>query len=157
MEEIVTRAADAGARPHGAGYATRDQRGDRARVCPRCGGAMNARFFGHGCHIVVDECDEHGTWFDVHGLSSVIDAVAGGVRWHRLERPPPRAGRPEAAPHSPPDRPSSLSSTLEEIGSLADRLSSAARNGDVERVSALCERLGLFREDLSKMTRDRSR
>jgi Zn-finger nucleic acid-binding protein len=48
--------------------------------CPRCSEPMTARTFARGATIVVDVCDEHGTWFDAGELRAAAAAVALAAR-----------------------------------------------------------------------------
>lgn len=46
--------------------------------CPRCTEPMTARNFGRDGSIVVDVCDQHGTWFDAGELRAPAPAARGG-------------------------------------------------------------------------------
>lgn len=48
--------------------------------CPRCGEPMIARTFARGSTIVVDECPQHGTWFDAGELRAASLARVAPAR-----------------------------------------------------------------------------
>jgi Zn-finger nucleic acid-binding protein len=43
--------------------------------CPRCAEPMTARTFGRDASIVVDVCEQHGTWFDAGELRAAAKSV----------------------------------------------------------------------------------
>jgi Zn-finger nucleic acid-binding protein len=41
--------------------------------CPRCQQIMNRIAFGQRTGVILDHCNEHGTWFDADELGRVVD------------------------------------------------------------------------------------
>jgi len=46
--------------------------------CPVCGEVMNRANFAHRCHVIVDVCGRHGTWFDRDELRRILEFIQGG-------------------------------------------------------------------------------
>jgi hypothetical protein len=57
--------------------------GDREPLlgCPRCADRMQRRRFARRCPVVIDECNEHGVWFDA-------DELREAYTWVSHVRPP---------------------------------------------------------------------
>jgi len=52
--------------------------------CPVCGKLMNRVNFAHCSHVVVDVCNQHGTWFDKDELRRIVEFIrAGGLEQAR--------------------------------------------------------------------------
>lgn len=83
-----------------------EQRGASYYIrCPDCDRQMHRRNFGRASGVVVDVCNDHGTWFDADELEAVIRFVqAGGLDAARSAAPLPssRLTVEEAAPGDPP-------------------------------------------------------
>lgn len=47
-------------------------------MCPVCAAVMNPQNFGRKSGAIVDVCTHHGTWFDAHELTRVVDFIANG-------------------------------------------------------------------------------
>jgi Zn-finger nucleic acid-binding protein len=48
--------------------------------CPVCSKLMNRVNFAHCSHVVVDVCNQHGTWFDKDELRRIVEFIrAGGL------------------------------------------------------------------------------
>lgn len=58
--------------------------------CPVCAQTMNRRNFGRISGILVDECPNHGTWFDAGELEQSM-AFAGSGRMQQQMQPLPSA------------------------------------------------------------------
>jgi Zn-finger nucleic acid-binding protein len=43
--------------------------------CPLCHDVMNRRQFAPGAKVIIDQCREHGVWFDERELPAVVDFV----------------------------------------------------------------------------------
>jgi Zn-finger nucleic acid-binding protein len=53
----------------------------RYRPCPVCHDLMARRNFGQCSGVVVDQCRDHGTWFDHRELQAVVQFIrAGGLQ-----------------------------------------------------------------------------
>ncbi len=46
--------------------------------CPDCGALMNRNNFARASGVIVDICKEHGIWFDVDELPTIIDFIRKG-------------------------------------------------------------------------------
>jgi len=46
--------------------------------CPVCQQLMNRINFAKCSHIVVDVCNQHGTWFDKDELRGIVEFIRGG-------------------------------------------------------------------------------
>ncbi|MBV9339857.1 MAG: zf-TFIIB domain-containing protein [Acidobacteria bacterium] len=46
--------------------------------CPVCHKLMNRVNFAQGCHIVLDVCKAHGTWFDRDELRRTVEFITAG-------------------------------------------------------------------------------
>lgn len=75
------------------------------RSCPGCNDPMNRRNFARVSGVVVDECREHGTFFDAGELEDVLAFVRSGglllARRRETEQLDREARRAEAQRHSP--------------------------------------------------------
>jgi len=56
------------------------------RRCPRCRQRMNRRNYGRGSGVIVDQCREHGIWFDCGELEAVLQWVRKGGEQHAKRR-----------------------------------------------------------------------
>jgi Zn-finger nucleic acid-binding protein len=80
------------------------------RKCPRCDQMMARRNFAQISGIVIDECREHGSFFDAGELQDVLDFVrSGGLqaakeRTRQRDRQRERAERVSAGPMMFDDR-----------------------------------------------------
>ena len=57
-------------------------RGTRVQYvpCPQCRQLMNRVNFAHCSGVIVDVCKGHGTWFDLHELTEIVEFIrAGGL------------------------------------------------------------------------------
>jgi len=59
--------------------------------CPVCAQTMSRRNFGRISGILVDECPNHGTWFDAGELEQSMTFASSG----RMQQQPPPAAIPE--------------------------------------------------------------
>src|SRR5215208_2706519 len=77
------QAAVLAAGPHAArGEGARADTGQRVRYspCPECGKVMNRVNFARFSGVIVDECKQHGVWFDEDELRRVVEFIrSGGV------------------------------------------------------------------------------
>jgi Zn-finger nucleic acid-binding protein len=48
------------------------------RRCPVCSARMNRRNFGRRSGVILDQCRDHGTWFDASELSRALDWIRSG-------------------------------------------------------------------------------
>ena len=46
--------------------------------CPSCGGVMNRQRFLRDARVIVDDCREHGAWFDAHRLARALAIIEQG-------------------------------------------------------------------------------
>ena len=52
--------------------------------CPQCQQLMNRVNFAHCSGVIVDVCKGHGTWFDRHELTEIVEFIrAGGLEASR--------------------------------------------------------------------------
>jgi Zn-finger nucleic acid-binding protein len=63
-----------------AGSLPRQQRGDQNlyRKCPECRVIMHRRNYGPGSGIVIDQCHQHGFWFDARELGVILRWIRSG-------------------------------------------------------------------------------
>ncbi|MHC5067619.1 MAG: TFIIB-type zinc ribbon-containing protein [Planctomycetota bacterium] len=54
------------------------QSGPLYRPCPQCGDLMNRRNYAGASWVVIDQCKEHGAWFDADELATIIRWVEDG-------------------------------------------------------------------------------
>lgn len=48
------------------------------RTCVVCGGRMNRRNYGQKSGVIVDVCQHHGVWFDLHELEDLLRWLRNG-------------------------------------------------------------------------------
>jgi Zn-finger nucleic acid-binding protein len=48
------------------------------RPCPRCGKLMHRRNYARRSGVIVDQCKEHGVWFDADELERVLEWIRRG-------------------------------------------------------------------------------
>lgn len=65
--------------------------------CPHCARPMTRMNFGGRSGIIVDVCDEHGTWFDGGELPAALTFVREGGIEAQLAAPPPAPRKSEEA------------------------------------------------------------
>jgi len=46
--------------------------------CPVCGGLMNRVQFANCSHVIVNVCNQHGTWFDRDELRRIVEFIQSG-------------------------------------------------------------------------------
>ena len=46
--------------------------------CPTCNKLMNRVNFARCSHVIVDVCNQHGTWFDKDELRRIVEFIRGG-------------------------------------------------------------------------------
>jgi Zn-finger nucleic acid-binding protein len=115
---------------------------DRRLKCPECGKVMRLCPFAHGSAVIIDVCDDHGTWFDALELDIALEAVQPGTRWARTESPPARSDEKPTFPRLPARRdPSGLPIPFVAIEHLARDLASAARRRDRDDVLEVLAKL----------------
>jgi Zn-finger nucleic acid-binding protein len=66
--------------------ATSAQGGALYRRCPECRSFMNRRNYGRGSGIVIDDCKEHGIWFDARELENLLGWIRQGGEARAAER-----------------------------------------------------------------------
>jgi Zn-finger nucleic acid-binding protein len=67
-----------------AGAASEPELNIRYVPCPVCKKLMNRVNFAHCSHVVVDVCQQHGTWFDSDELRRIVEFIrAGGLEKSR--------------------------------------------------------------------------
>ncbi len=77
----------------------------RYRPCPVCHQLMNRMNFAQCSGVIVDLCQEHGTWFDKDELQRIVEFIRGGgldrVREQRKDELATQARRVEALRRGP--------------------------------------------------------
>src|SRR5262245_6209162 len=53
--------------------------GVRYNKCPVCAVVMNRRLFAHRSQVVIDDCNQHGAWFDEHELRKIAEMAERGM------------------------------------------------------------------------------
>ena len=57
----------------------------RLRACPECRELMYRRNWGGHSGVIVDRCEDHGTWFDQGEVGKVHDYIEhGGIEFEKL-------------------------------------------------------------------------
>ena len=57
----------------------------RLRACPECGELMYRRNWGGHSGVVVDRCEQHGTWYDEGEVEKVREYIQlGGIEFEKL-------------------------------------------------------------------------
>lgn len=56
------------------------------RPCPECAKLMNRRNYGRRSGVIVDVCTEHGVWFDLGELSTILGWIRNGGLAQAQER-----------------------------------------------------------------------
>jgi Zn-finger nucleic acid-binding protein len=54
------------------------QKGPMYRKCPECGGMMHRRNFGKRSGVIIDQCKDHGMWFDAQELERILAWIREG-------------------------------------------------------------------------------
>ena len=73
------------------------ERAVRYTKCPMCATVMSRRLLAHRSSVVVDECSQHGSWFDEHELRLIADLAERGLL-RLTPRPPKLRRRTESRP-----------------------------------------------------------
>lgn len=56
--------------------------------CPVCKDLMNRRNWGSHSGVIVDKCDEHGTWYDDGEIEKIQEFIEhGGIEFEKMRAP----------------------------------------------------------------------
>lgn len=67
--------------------------------CPECDVTMSRHNFMYNSDIILDQCNEHGVWFDKHELALALDFVRSSRIKPTSKKPLNRATSPERITH----------------------------------------------------------
>lgn len=63
------------------------------RKCPQCLIVMNRKNYARSSDIIIDVCNKHGMWFDIHELDEILEFIRSGDLLKQQEKAARKAKR----------------------------------------------------------------